>query len=136
MKFLTQTTISIFPYHFSRYFFFTSFLHFSSHIIFSPQNLLLIKSSQACDLMSIRLIKVPMDPVTCRIDLNAVQRAITSNTIMMYGSAPSFPQVKDRVSTPFLSFFVSLSLSLYTFIHVFTCLPLSLSYSISLSSIP
>ena len=43
--------------------------------------------------MGIRLVKVPMDPVTCRIDLNAVQRAITSNTIMMYGSAPSFPQV-------------------------------------------
>ena len=44
--------------------------------------------------MGIRLIKVPMDPVTCRVDLVAVEKAMTSNTIMMYGSAPSFPQVR------------------------------------------
>jgi len=47
---------------------------------------------KACDLMGIRLIKVPMDVDTCRIDLNAVKRAISSNTIMLYSSAPSFPQ--------------------------------------------
>jgi hypothetical protein len=50
--------------------------------------------------MNIRLVKVAMDPVTCRIDLDAVKFAVTANTIMLYGSAPSFPQV----FTGFLSF--------------------------------
>ena len=66
--------------------------------------------------MGIRLVKVPMDPVTCRIDLNAVQRAITSNTIMMYGSAPSFPQVCEANNNlPCLP-----SLSINGGLHVFT----------------
>jgi hypothetical protein len=52
-----------------------------------------LSSQQACDLMNIRLVKVAMDPVTCRIDLDAVKFAVTANTIMLYGSAPSFPQV-------------------------------------------
>jgi sphinganine-1-phosphate aldolase len=43
--------------------------------------------------MNIRLVKVAMDPVTCRVDLDAVKFAVTANTIMLYGSAPSFPQV-------------------------------------------
>lgn len=47
---------------------------------------------KACDLMGIKLIKVPMDPVTCRVDVAAVRRAIGPNTIMMYSSAPNYPQ--------------------------------------------
>lgn len=43
--------------------------------------------------MGIRLIKVAMDSTTYRIDIAAVKNAVTSNTIMLYGSAPSFPQV-------------------------------------------
>lgn len=52
---------------------------------------------KACEMLSITLIKVPMCEDTCRISLPAVRRAVGANTIMLYGSAPSFPQV---VSTP------------------------------------
>ena len=47
---------------------------------------------KACDLMNIRLIKVAMDPKTFQVDLHAVESAISPNTIMLYGSAPSYPQ--------------------------------------------
>ena len=48
---------------------------------------------KACDMLGITLIKVPMCPLTCRISLPAVHSAVGANTIMLYGSAPSFPQV-------------------------------------------
>ena len=48
---------------------------------------------KACDMLGITLIKVPMCPITCRISLPAVEAAVGANTIMLYGSAPSFPQV-------------------------------------------
>lgn len=47
---------------------------------------------KACDMMGIKLIKVRMDPVTCKVDVNAVRRAIGPNTIMLYSSAPNYPQ--------------------------------------------
>jgi glutamate/tyrosine decarboxylase-like PLP-dependent enzyme len=47
---------------------------------------------KACELLNIRLIKLPMDPVTFKLDTDQVKRAISPNTIMMYGSAPTFPQ--------------------------------------------
>lgn len=47
---------------------------------------------KACGLLGIRLIKVPMDPKTWKMDLNAVRKAISPNTIMLYGSAPQYPQ--------------------------------------------
>lgn len=46
---------------------------------------------KACDLMNIRLIKVPMD-TSYRCDVAAVRSAIGPNTIMIYASAPSYPQ--------------------------------------------
>ena len=62
---------------------------------------------KACDLLNIRLIKVPMVTVTAtaahtdssiksmtssyEIDLHALKRQITANTILIYASAPSFP---------------------------------------------
>lgn len=64
-----------------------SFANLDYHILLSSLQ------QQACDLMNIRLVKVAMDPVTCRVDLDAVKFAVTANTIMLYGSAPSFPQV-------------------------------------------
>ncbi len=45
---------------------------------------------KACDMLGIRLVKVAMKP-TMEIDLDAVRSAIGPNTIMMYGSAPSYP---------------------------------------------
>ena len=47
---------------------------------------------KACDIMGIKLIKVPVDAITFQMDLSAVKWAINANTIMLYGSAPSFPQ--------------------------------------------
>ncbi|RHY16014.1 hypothetical protein DYB32_010689 [Aphanomyces invadans] len=47
---------------------------------------------KACDMLGIRLIKVPVDPVTFRIDVAAVKWNISANTILIYASAPSFPQ--------------------------------------------
>ncbi|OQS01465.1 sphingosine-1-phosphate lyase [Achlya hypogyna] len=47
---------------------------------------------KACDMFGIKLIKVPVDPVTFQVDLNAVRWNISANTIMLYSSAPNFPQ--------------------------------------------
>ena len=47
---------------------------------------------KACEMMNIRLIKVPLDPESFRVDLKALKRAIGPNTILMYASAPSYPQ--------------------------------------------
>lgn len=46
---------------------------------------------KGCDLMNIKLVKIDMDPVTMKIDMNAVRRAIGPNTIMLYASSPSYP---------------------------------------------
>ncbi|KAM7538691.1 hypothetical protein Aperf_G00000052387 [Anoplocephala perfoliata] len=43
-------------------------------------------------LMDIRIKKVPLDPVTFRVDLKAMHRAITRRTCLLVGSAPQFPQ--------------------------------------------
>lgn len=39
----------------------------------------------------IELIKVPVDPITQRADVNAMAKSINKNTIALVGSAPSFP---------------------------------------------
>ena len=48
--------------------------------------------NKACDMMDIKLIQVPMDTETYMLDVKKLKSAITSNTIMFYASAPSFPQ--------------------------------------------
>lgn len=47
---------------------------------------------KACELLNIKLIKVPMRPKTYEIDVQRVVEAITCNTVLIYSSAPSFPQ--------------------------------------------
>ena len=47
---------------------------------------------KACEVLKIKLIKVPMKFDTYTVDVYAATKAITSNTIMFYSSAPSFPQ--------------------------------------------
>lgn len=47
---------------------------------------------KACDALGIKLIKVPVDPETLEIDLVAMEKAITYNTIALIASAPSFPE--------------------------------------------
>lgn len=46
---------------------------------------------KACSILKIKLIKVPVNPVTMKMDCNAVKWNITANTIMIYASAPNFP---------------------------------------------
>lgn len=46
---------------------------------------------KACDILKIKLVKVPLDPRTFKVDVGAVKSAIGPNTIMMYASAPGFP---------------------------------------------
>jgi sphinganine-1-phosphate aldolase len=47
---------------------------------------------KACEFFNVKLIKVPADPVTFKADVRAMERAISSSTIALVGSAPSFPQ--------------------------------------------
>jgi sphinganine-1-phosphate aldolase len=73
---------------------------------------------KACELLSIKLIQVPMDPKTFKCDVRAVEWAITPNTVMIYSSAPQFPQgVIDPISA--LS---ELAVRYDTGLHVDCCL--------------
>lgn len=47
---------------------------------------------KGCDMLGVRLIKVPMDPVTFTISVAAVRKVLSPNTILIYSSAPSYPQ--------------------------------------------
>jgi len=46
---------------------------------------------KAADLLGIRIKHVPVDEVSRRVDVRAMKRMITRNTIMLVGSAPQFP---------------------------------------------
>lgn len=46
---------------------------------------------KAADYFGIRVTHVPVDPVTFQVDVHQMKRSITSNTIMIVGSCPSFP---------------------------------------------
>jgi sphinganine-1-phosphate aldolase len=46
---------------------------------------------KACDLMGLRQVRIPMDDQYC-MSLSHLRRAIGPNTIMVYASAPSYPQ--------------------------------------------
>ena len=48
---------------------------------------------KACELLSIRNVRVPCDSKSFQINWKLVERYITANTIMIYASAPSYPQV-------------------------------------------
>mmetsp|Transcript_41251 Transcript_41251/g.86595 ORF Transcript_41251/g.86595 Transcript_41251/m.86595 type:complete len:636 (+) Transcript_41251:50-1957(+) len=47
---------------------------------------------KACDILGIRNVKVRFDPKTFQVDVKAMERAINADTIMIYASAPNFPQ--------------------------------------------
>ncbi|KAL6063333.1 Sphingosine-1-phosphate lyase 1 [Balamuthia mandrillaris] len=46
---------------------------------------------KACDYFGIKLVHVPVSKKTWSADIEAMRRAITSNTVALVGSAPSFP---------------------------------------------
>ena len=47
---------------------------------------------KACDMMGIKHIKIPMRSDNFEMDLQLLERSIGPNTIMMYASAPGYPQ--------------------------------------------
>lgn len=47
---------------------------------------------KGCDMLGVRLIKVPMVPGKYTIDVAAVKKSLSPNTILIYSSAPSYPQ--------------------------------------------
>jgi len=46
---------------------------------------------KAADILGMRIKHVPVDEVTCRVDVNAMRRMITKSTAMLVGSVPQFP---------------------------------------------
>jgi glutamate/tyrosine decarboxylase-like PLP-dependent enzyme len=55
---------------------------------------------KACEILGCRNVKVGYDPETYCVDVAALEAAITSDTILLYSSAPSFPQgVVDPIAT-------------------------------------
>ncbi|OLY81068.1 Sphingosine-1-phosphate lyase [Smittium mucronatum] len=46
---------------------------------------------KACDYFGIQLIHIPIDPVSGKVNLNILQKAINSQTIMIAGSAINYP---------------------------------------------
>ncbi|CAJ0830396.1 10104_t:CDS:10 [Entrophospora sp. SA101] len=46
---------------------------------------------KAASYFNIKLVHIPIDHITCRVDTKALGRAINKNTIMIAGSAPNFP---------------------------------------------
>ncbi|CAF1269847.1 unnamed protein product [Adineta steineri] len=47
--------------------------------------------NKACAYFKIKLIRIPVDPITLEVDLKKMRRAITKNTCMLVASAPNFP---------------------------------------------
>ncbi|XP_052766123.1 sphingosine-1-phosphate lyase 1-like isoform X1 [Mya arenaria] len=46
---------------------------------------------KAADFFHMKLTHIPVDPKTCKVDVNKMRRAINKNTCMLVGSAPQFP---------------------------------------------
>uniref|UniRef100_A0A915LIB7 sphinganine-1-phosphate aldolase n=1 Tax=Meloidogyne javanica TaxID=6303 RepID=A0A915LIB7_MELJA len=46
---------------------------------------------KACSLLQIGIKHIPCDPITMRVDLKAMKRAINRKTCLLVGSAPNFP---------------------------------------------
>ncbi|KAI9327131.1 pyridoxal phosphate-dependent transferase [Zopfochytrium polystomum] len=54
--------------------------------------------NKAAHYFGVKIIPIPIDPKSGEVDLAAVKRAITSNTIMLAGSAPNFPHgIMDNI---------------------------------------
>ncbi|KAG5181431.1 pyridoxal phosphate-dependent transferase [Tribonema minus] len=70
--------------------------YYRQHGITAPEVVACVSAhaaiEKACALMGIKLIKVPMDPKTYKVSVRAIRRSLSVNTIMIYASAPSFPQ--------------------------------------------
>lgn len=58
---------------------------------------------KAAKYFGIKIHHIPVDPITRKVDLKRVKKAINPNTIMLVGSAPNFPDgIIDGQSPPLL----------------------------------
>lgn len=46
---------------------------------------------KACNYFGVKIVHIPVDPITKRADVKAMEKAINPNTIMMVGSAMAYP---------------------------------------------
>ena len=46
---------------------------------------------KACEMFRAKLITIPIDPVTCQVNLSKLKNAIGKNTVCIAGSCPNFP---------------------------------------------
>ena len=47
---------------------------------------------KACEILRVKLIKIAVDETTFQLDPRAVRSRVTSNTVLIVGSAPNYPQ--------------------------------------------
>ena len=47
--------------------------------------------NKACEMFRAKLITIPIDNVTCQVNINKVKNAISKNTVCIVGSCPNFP---------------------------------------------
>jgi sphinganine-1-phosphate aldolase len=47
---------------------------------------------KACDMFQIRLVKIPCDSISFQLLPKMVEKYVSSNTILIYASAPCYPQ--------------------------------------------
>ena len=54
---------------------------------------------KAADILRLKIVEVPIGELTCEMDVAATRAAITPNTILIYSSAPNYPQgIIDPIS--------------------------------------
>lgn len=46
---------------------------------------------KAANYFRMKIVVVPIDPTTCKVNMSAMARAITKNTVVLVGSAPQYP---------------------------------------------
>ena len=60
---------------------------------------------KACELLGMTLVRVPADALTQKISLSHVKSALTSDTVLIYSSAPNYPSgIIDPIEAPSLTF--------------------------------
>jgi sphinganine-1-phosphate aldolase len=80
-----------------------SFSFFSHQGVTAPEMIAAVSAHaavhKACAYFGIRLVRVPVEAGSLRMDVGAVRRAMSANTILVYASAPGFPHgVVDDVA--------------------------------------
>ena len=55
---------------------------------------------KACEILGIKRIVIPVDPITFKVNINKMRRSMTPNTIMLVANCPAFPEgIMDNVES-------------------------------------